>query len=85
VAARSSDGQTIIVYDPIGNATTLSVNMAQSTSAGGEAQCWWFNPATGATTLIGTFANSGTQEFTPPTSSDWVLVIDDEIANLPAP
>jgi hypothetical protein len=85
VAARSSDGQTIIIYDPIGNGTTLSVNMAQITSASSSAKCWWLNPSTGATTLIGTFANSGTQAFTPPTSSDWVLVIDDAGANLPAP
>jgi hypothetical protein len=41
----------------------------------------WFNPATGAYTTIGTFANAGTQTFTPPGDSgtgfdDWVLRLD---------
>ncbi len=85
VASRTSDGQTIIAYDPIGNSTTLTVNMGQITSAGGTANGWWFNPSTGATTQIGTFATSGSQKFTAPDSNDWVLVIDDASANLPAP
>src|SRR4029077_7084710 len=36
-------------------------------------------------TLIGIFPNSGTQNFTAPDGNDWVLVIDDASANLPAP
>jgi len=47
--------------------------------------CWWFNPSSSATTLIGTYANSGTRNFTPPDAHDWVLVIDDAGAKLPAP
>lgn len=40
----------------------------------------WFNPRTGEASLIGEFANSGEQTFTPPTSGageDWVLILDD--------
>jgi hypothetical protein len=85
VAARTSDGQTIIAYVPNGNATTITINMAMITSAIDTAKCWWFNPSTGATTLIGTFATSGTQNYTPPDANDWVLVIDDASANLAAP
>jgi hypothetical protein len=85
VAARSTDGQTIIAYVPNGNAATITIDMTKITSAIDTAKCWWFNPSTGATTLIGTFATSGTQNFTPPDSNDWVLVIDDADANLVAP
>lgn len=74
---RTSDGQTIIAYIPNGNAATLTLDMSKITSASSIAKCWWFNPSSGSTTLIGSFANSGTRNFTPPDSNDWVLVIDD--------
>ena len=83
--SRSSDGQTIIAYIPNGNATTLTVNMSQIMSASNTVDCWWFNPTNGATTMIGTYANSGSQQFTPPDSNDWVLILDDASANLAAP
>jgi hypothetical protein len=85
VAARTSDGQTIIAYIPNGNATTVTINMSQITSATSTTNCWWYNPSTGAATLIGAYANSGSRNFTPPNSGDWVLVIDDASANLAAP
>ncbi len=85
VASRTSDGQTVIAYIPNGNATTITINMSMSSSASGSAKCWWFNPSKGATTLIGTFANTGTRKFTPPDSNDWALVVDDASANLSAP
>jgi hypothetical protein len=85
VASRTSDGQTIIAYIPNGNAATLTVDMTRITSASNQAICWWFNPSSGATSLIGSYANSGTRNFTPPDPNDWVLVIDDASANLPAP
>jgi hypothetical protein len=85
VTSRANDGQTIIAYIPNGNATTLTVDMTQITSASSTAICWWFNPRDGSTTMIGAYANSGTQKFTPPDSNDWVLVIDNASANLAAP
>jgi hypothetical protein len=85
VTSRTSDGQTIIAYIPNGNATTLTVDMTKITSAGNQATCWWFNPSSGAASQIGTYANSRTRNFTPPDSNDWVLVIDDASAHLPAP
>jgi hypothetical protein len=85
VTSRTSDGQTIIAYVPNGNSTTITVNMSQITSISSTANGWWFNPSSGATTLIGAFATSGTQNFTPPDSNDWILVIDDASANLTAP
>jgi hypothetical protein len=81
--SKTSDGQAIIAYIPNGGA--LSVDMSQITSDIGTANCWWFNPSNGATKMIGAYANSGTQIFTPPDSGDWVLVIDDANAGLAAP
>lgn len=83
--ARSSDGQTIIAYIPTGNASTVTINMAKITSSTNTIHGWWFNPSSAATTDLGTFANSGTHNFTPPDSNDWVLVLDDNAAGLPAP
>jgi hypothetical protein len=83
--ARTSDGQTIIAYIPNGNGTTLTVNMSKISSASKRAKCWWFNPRNGSSSLIGTFANTGTRNFTPPGSNDWVLVIDDASATLAVP
>lgn len=85
VAARSSDGQTIMVYMPDGNATAKTLNMAGITSGSSTVKAWWFNPQTAVATLIGTFANSGTHNFTAPDANDWVLVLDNASANLPAP
>ena len=85
VASRTKDGQTIIAYIPNGNAATLTVAMTKIKSSSHTAKCWWFNPSSGITTLVGSYSNSGTKSFTPPDSNDWVLVIDDAGANLPAP
>ena len=85
VTSRTSDGRTIVAYIPNGNATTLTADMTKITSGIYQATCWWFNPSTGTAQLIGIYANTGTQNFTPPDSLDWVLVIDDVAANLTAP
>lgn len=58
--------------------------MSTITTATNPAKRWWFNPSSGATTLTGSYTNSGTQNFTPPDSNDWVLVIDEAGANLAA-
>ncbi len=85
VAARTTDGQTIIAYFSDGNSTAKTINMSKITSASSTAKAWWYNPQTSAATMIGTFPNSGSQSFTAPDGNDWVLVVDDASANLPAP
>ena len=85
VAARSTDGQTIIVYVPNGYLTTITVDMAKITSKKDRTKCWWFNPSSGIASLIGVVPSKGSHKFTPPDSNDWVLVIDDVDAHLPAP
>jgi hypothetical protein len=85
VAARTSDGQTIIAYVPTGNAAMITIDMNRVTDAGSKARCWWFNPRDGSSLLIGNFATQGIRKFTPPDRNDWVLVIDSQGAQLAAP
>jgi hypothetical protein len=85
VTSRTSDGQTIIAYIPNGAAAPLTVDMSKIESGILYANCWWYNPASGSARFIGSYASSGTRSFTPPDSNDWVLVIDDASASLPAP
>jgi hypothetical protein len=85
VAARSSDGQTIIAYVPNGNAATITIDMSKINDPGGRAKCWWFSPRDGSTKLIGSIEAKGIRQFTPPDANDWVLVIDSEGAKLGAP
>ena len=85
VTSRSSDGETIISYIPNGNSTTVTVDMSEIIDVGSRTEAWWFNPQTGSTAHIGSYANSGMRTFTPPDRNDWVLVIDSAAASLPAP
>jgi hypothetical protein len=85
VAARTSDGQTIIAYVPNGNAATITIEMSRITDAASQAKSWWFNPRDGSAMIIGNFATSGRRKFTPPDAQDWVLVIDCLSAGLVAP
>lgn len=72
-AARTSDGRTVIVYAPTRRTLTIAMDEISGTSA----VSWWYDPGTGESTEIGVFPTSGTRTFTPPTSGDWVLVLDD--------
>ncbi|HEY4989538.1 MAG TPA: DUF4038 domain-containing protein, partial [Opitutaceae bacterium] len=81
LAARTSDGQSIIAYVPVGQIVTIDLTKIADTSA----NAWWFNPQTAATTFIGAFSTTASRNFTPPDSNDWVLVVDALSANLAAP
>jgi hypothetical protein len=84
VATRDANGSYAMVYAPIGR--PFSVRMSKITS--GPVKAWWFDPRTGAATVIGSFPNSGEREFTPPSKGemlDWVLVLDDASKNYPTP
>ncbi len=83
-ATRDSNGSYAMVYAPVGRA--FSVHMDKITGA--KVKAWWFNPRNGQATAIGTFANWGEHEFTPPDHGemlDWVLVLDDESRKFPPP
>ena len=83
-STRDAAGSYAMVYVPVGR--RFSVRMDRIT--GPDVRAWWFNPRTGEATNAGTFANTGTREFTPPSPGellDWVLVLDDAAKRYPAP
>jgi len=83
-STRDTSGSYAMVYAPVGR--SFSVRMSAIT--GNRVKAWWFNPRTGAATAIGSFANTGQREFTPPDRGemlDWILVLDDESKKYPPP
>jgi hypothetical protein len=80
-AAYATDGSSIIAYLPSSRAVTVS----GSRLAGATMTVYWYNPGTGASTSVGTFATTGTQTFTPPAAGDWVLVVDSPQFGFPPP
>lgn len=56
--------------------------------AGGTVRASWYDPRVATSQVIGTYPNTGTRPFTPPSSgagNDWVLVLDDASRNFPLP
>ena len=78
---RRGNGNTVMAYLP----SSRPVKIDMRKLSGTQAACWWYNPANGSATAIGTYPTSGARTFTPPSTGDWVLVIDDAALNLPAP
>lgn len=79
-AAASLDGTLLVAYVPPDHAGSITIDM---TLMSGQAQARWFNPATAAYTVIGAFANTGTQAFVPPGNNgtgftDWVLLLESQ-------
>jgi hypothetical protein len=70
-AAVASDGSSIIAYLPSSRAVTVN-----GSSLGASMTAWWYNPGTGLSTMIGTYSTSTARQFSPPSSGDWVLVVD---------
>lgn len=80
-AASSFNGTSVIVYTP--SQRTLTVDTTRV--AGERGVVWWYDPSNGLAIFVSTVPTDGTHEFTPPSSGDWVLVIDSEDADLPQP
>jgi hypothetical protein len=84
VATRDAAGSYAMVYAPVGR--TFKVNMNKINA--GRVKAWWYNPRTGAATVIGEFPSLGKRDFTPPDPGenlDWVLVLDAASKNFPPP
>ncbi len=82
VATRGKD--YALIYLPDGNATEINLDAIHAE----KLKAWWYNPRTGVAQYIENLQARGRQKFTPPTmnrGNDWVLVLDDERANYPAP
>jgi len=80
-AASAPDGSGLVAYLPDRRSVAVDLTAIGGTSA----NAWWFNPRTGDATFIGEFETTGSTAFDPPSSGDWVLVIDNSDLNLPAP
>lgn len=81
MTARASNGSSVVAYLP----SSRTITVAMDRISGDRALAWWFAPATGVASPIGSFQTTGQRDFTPPGSGDWVLVIDDESLGLDAP
>ena len=75
-ATRDTNGAFVFVYSASGQPFTVDMTKLSGTASG-----TWLNPRTGRAEIFGTFANTGTQEFVPPSKergNDWVLTLDVE-------
>ena len=84
-AMRGADGSYAFVYLPSGK-TDVTINTGKL--SGQKLVAWWFDPRTGRAKKSGSFAKTGTREFTTPsggTNDDWVLVLDDAAKKFPVP
>lgn len=77
-AAASPSGTLLVAYVPPAHSGAIAIDM---TVMSGPTQARWFNPVTATYTVIGTFANAGTQDFVPPGNNgtgftDWVLLLE---------
>jgi GH18 family chitinase/lysophospholipase L1-like esterase len=79
--AIASDGSSIIAY--LQSNAAVTVNTAKLAGAT-TVNAWWYNPSNGVATSIGASA-SGSTTYTPPSSGDWVLVIDNVASGFGAP
>lgn len=80
-SAITSDGNTAISYLPSGNAVRVDLQKL----SGSKIRAWWYDPATGFVNEIGDFFSDSIAAFTPPSSDDWILVLDNAGFNLPPP
>ncbi len=74
--ARIADGSKVITYSPEGATLTIAMTAMRGTTT-----ARWFDPTNGAYTAIGSYPNTGTQNFTTPGNNnagnpDWVLRLD---------
>jgi hypothetical protein len=81
-ATRDANGAYAFVYIPSGKPVTVDLKRL----SGQTITAHWYDPRTGASTPIGAFPQSQTQEFTPPSSGpDWILILDDMLLEMPPP
>jgi hypothetical protein len=73
-ALRDADGRWAMVYLPARQGVTIHIDALSRRTM----NAWWYNPRTGAATLIGDALPMNQVSFTPPPDGpDWVLVLDD--------
>lgn len=79
-ATAAANKTSIIAYLP----SRREVSVNTSVLDGEFVNAWWYNPSDGSAIFVGSFAK-GNMTITPPSTGDWVLVVDDASQNFPAP
>lgn len=69
--AYTSDSSSIIGYFPSQRAVTIN----PAPLKGDSIKVTWYDPSAGVSTVVGSFTKTS-RSYTPPSASDWVLVID---------
>jgi hypothetical protein len=75
VATRDENNQWAFIYLTKGGSVTMDMTNIFST----EVDAQWYNPRDGTYSSIGRYPNTGTRQFTAPSSgedNDWVLCLD---------
>ena len=70
-AALAPDGSLFVAYLPSSRQVTLDMTVFSA-----SVNVFWSAGADGAETAEGSFAATGTQNFTPPSAGDWILVAE---------
>jgi len=82
-ATRDAGGSYAFVYVP---QASQSVEVDLRLVSGRRVKAWWYDPRTGAVSLLGEFDRAGPRRFTTPGAGpDWVLVLDDAARPFVAP
>jgi hypothetical protein len=84
VATRDRAGTYAMIYAPAGR--TFQVRLEKLSAE--IIRAWWFDPRAGTATPAGEFPAKGIRDFMTPTPGealDWILVLDDDAKNYPAP
>lgn len=80
ICSSTTDSSSIIAFLP----TQRSVTINPAVLKGDSIRAWWFNPSNGDATIIGTYSKTS-RSYNPPSSGDWVLVIDSRNFNFNQP
>jgi hypothetical protein len=80
-AAITRDGSSAVMYVPDYRELTVNLTLI----SGAQTHVWWYQPSTGNVTDMKLISDSPSQSFVPPSSGDWLLVLDDATKGLGSP
>jgi hypothetical protein len=78
-AATTTDHNTLLAYLPSARSVTVDLGAI----AGDQTEVCWVRADDGSVVFGGRYTDAGLRTFSPPSSGDWVLVVDNVAAGLP--